>query len=404
LQVKIRTLLGTALLVTLLTAILIGLGRHALLANNEDNYQTLRNKLLETRKQEIRSEVTIALGLVSALYEETRAAGGDIQAAQKRALELLRPIRFFENKSGYFMVHALDGNRATAVLVPVKTELEGTDITELKDQNNKLFVQDFVKAARAGGGFVDYYFPNAAGGAPLPKITYIGHFAPWDWEIGAGVYIDDLEAQALQIRAQRITQANKDFAAMLAMALFALILIMAALWIMLGVTVNRVAEQLSETINGLQTAQTALQESAAFRKRVFESSSIPIVIMDGETHRFIDCNPAAAVCYRFGSVADTIGKTPLDVSAPVQYDGRVSAEKVGHYVQQAIQDGLSVFEWRHQRPDGELWDAEVHLMSFKSNDQQLLQVMTTRRAGGLRKAPERGCKAKSNLQFVAATY
>ncbi len=373
LQIKVRTLLGTALLVVLLAAILIGLGRHALLSNNENNYQSLRNKLLETRKQELKSEVAIATGLISGLYEETRTANGDMLAAQKRALELLRPIRFFENKSGYFMVHALDGTRAKAVLVPVKTELEGTDITNLKDQNNKLFVQDFIKAARSGGGFVEYSFPNAVGGEPLSKLTYIAHFAPWDWEIGAGVYIDDLEAQALQIKAQRITEANRDFTAMLAMALFALLLIMTAIWLMLGVTVNRIAEQLSETIDGLQKTKSELQESTAFRKRVFESSRIPIVIMDVETCSFIDCNPAAAACYRFESVADTIGKRPIDVSAALQYDGRPSAEKAEDYIQQALKSGISVFEWRHQRPDGEIWDAEVHLMSFVSNSKKLLQ-------------------------------
>jgi|GEM_PF-2908123 len=32
------------------------------------------------------------------------------------------------------------------------------------------------------------------------------------------------------------------------------------------------------------------------------------------------------------------------------------------------------------------------------------EVMTTGRAGGLRKAPKRGCKTKSNLQFVAAAH
>ncbi|MBI2419830.1 MAG: PAS domain S-box protein, partial [Ignavibacteriales bacterium] len=36
-------------------------------------------------------------------------------------------------------------------------------------------------------------------------------------------------------------------------------------------------------------------------------------------------------------------------------------------------EGVVVFEWLHQRPDGELWDAEVHLMSFYSGERQLLQ-------------------------------
>jgi len=37
-------------------------------------------------------------------------------------------------------------------------------------------------------------YPRASGGEPLPKLTYIRRFAPWDSFIGTGVYTDDIEA------------------------------------------------------------------------------------------------------------------------------------------------------------------------------------------------------------------
>jgi len=121
----------------------------------------------------------------------------------------------------------------------------------------------------------------------------------------------------------------------------------------------------------LRTA--ALQESEAFRKRVFQSSPIALVIMDAATDRFIDCNRAAVEIYRFASREETLGKTPPEVSAPVQYDGTPSPEKATLYIAEARAQGSVVFEWRHQRPNGEIWDAEVHLMSFQSGRRQLLQ-------------------------------
>ena len=48
-------------------------------------------------------------------------------------------------------------------------------------------------------------------------------------------------------------------------------------------------------------------------------------------------------------------------------------------------------------PNGPRYDSAM-------SKEQRKGVMTTRRAGGLRKAPKRGCKAKSNLQFVATVY
>jgi PAS domain S-box-containing protein len=135
------------------------------------------------------------------------------------------------------------------------------------------------------------------------------------------------------------------------------------------------ADQVALVITNQEKArmQQELRESEAFRKRVFESSRVPVVVMDAETLQYIDCNPAAVEIYRFASREATLGRTPQDVSAPEQYDGTPSPEKAGFYIGKALAEGSVVFEWRHQRPDGECWDAEVHLMSFQSDGRHLLQ-------------------------------
>ncbi len=126
-------------------------------------------------------------------------------------------------------------------------------------------------------------------------------------------------------------------------------------------------------ITDRRRAEEALRESEAFRKHVFEASRIPIVVMDAATSKFTDCNMAAVQIYGFPSREHVLGKTPVDVSAPVQYDGTPSPEKARYYIECAKSQGSVVFEWRHQRPDGEIWDAEVHLASFRSDHHQLLQ-------------------------------
>ncbi|UFS70579.1 methyl-accepting chemotaxis protein [Geomonas sp. RF6] len=235
LSIKMKVLIAASLLVTLLATVLIGINRHAIVSLNETHYQTLRAKSIELRKEEMKSEVAIALGIMQAVYDETKASGGDMESAQKRVLEQLRRIRFFENKSGYIFVHAIEGDRARAVLIPVKPELEGTDITELKDKNGTYFIKESIKAARAGGGFVQYLFPKKAGGTPAPKITCIGHFAPWDWEVGTGIYTDDLEADATKLYLAGAKQANREFYIMCGVTLIAVVLIVALIAFGVGI-------------------------------------------------------------------------------------------------------------------------------------------------------------------------
>jgi PAS domain S-box-containing protein len=126
-------------------------------------------------------------------------------------------------------------------------------------------------------------------------------------------------------------------------------------------------------ITGRKRAEEALQESEAFRKRVFDSSPVAMVVMDATTFQYLDCNLAAVEIYRLSSREETLGKNPLAVSAPVQYDGTPSSEKVPLFIGQALAEGSVVFEWRHQRPGGEVWDAEVHLLGFQSGQRRLLQ-------------------------------
>ncbi len=116
-----------------------------------------------------------------------------------------------------------------------------------------------------------------------------------------------------------------------------------------------------------------LKRSDAFRERVFENSHLPIVVMDGETFTYLDCNAAAAAIYRFASREETLAKTPFDVSAPTQYDGLRTPEYLLEHFERARTEGQGVFEWRHQRPDGEIWDADVHLMTFTSDNRRLMQ-------------------------------
>jgi PAS domain S-box-containing protein len=116
------------------------------------------------------------------------------------------------------------------------------------------------------------------------------------------------------------------------------------------------------------TKAKELKQSEEFRKRIFESSKVPIVIMDARTNKYIDCNDAVVALYSFSSKQETIGKTPLDVSDVLQYDGSKSEVKAQYYLEKALNDGFIQFEWRHKRPNGEIWDADVNLMSFVSEN------------------------------------
>ena len=131
--------------------------------------------------------------------------------------------------------------------------------------------------------------------------------------------------------------------------------------------------ELINSVNQRIVASDKLRKSETFRRQVFDSPRLPIVVMDANTFRFIDCNPASVHLYGYKTKEQVIGLTPPDVSAPIQYDGTASSEKALFYIEKAKAERSVVFEWKLRRPDGTFWDAEVHLLSFSVDDRALLQ-------------------------------
>jgi len=124
--------------------------------------------------------------------------------------------------------------------------------------------------------------------------------------------------------------------------------------------------------NKVNERTNELRESEEYNKSLFENSRIPLVVMDCESYRFIDCNDAAASIYGFKNKGDVLEKTPLDVSFATQYNGVPSAKIAVNFINQAIAEETVIFEWKHQRPSGEVWDGEVQLMPITIKDKTYL--------------------------------
>ena len=120
--------------------------------------------------------------------------------------------------------------------------------------------------------------------------------------------------------------------------------------------------------------ENSLYESESYNKVLFQQSHRAMVVFDPEADRFIDSNQAAAEIFGYSSPHEIIGKTPADMAAPTQYDGTDSAIASRRRDRSALAEGIESFEWRHQRPNGEIWDAMVHLMAFKYRGRRLLQA------------------------------
>ncbi len=59
-----------------------------------------------------------------------------------------------------------------------------------------------VKAAKNNGGIVKYHWPKANSDKPVLKFSYAINFEPFEWMMGTGVYVDNVQKELDIIKAQ----------------------------------------------------------------------------------------------------------------------------------------------------------------------------------------------------------
>ncbi|HAB65456.1 MAG TPA: methyl-accepting chemotaxis protein, partial [Pseudomonas sp.] len=153
--------------------------------------QQVRTDLYRGKQVMTQNIVETARGVLT-YYQQLEASGSMTTAeAQKAAMDQVRMIRYGQND--YFWINDM---QPVMVMHPIKPELEGQDLSKVKDPNGKALFNEMVKVAQLkGAGLVDYQWAKPGEKDPVPKISYVELFKPWGWIIGSGIYVDDVEAE-----------------------------------------------------------------------------------------------------------------------------------------------------------------------------------------------------------------
>ena len=113
------------------------------------------------------------------------------KSMQKKALLNIKEMRY--GKNGYFWVN---DTQPKMLMHPIKSSLVGKDLSSVKDSNGVYVFKKIVEVAKANDtGIVRYLWAKPGFDKPQPKIAYVKLFKPWNWIIGTGAYVDDIETR-----------------------------------------------------------------------------------------------------------------------------------------------------------------------------------------------------------------
>jgi signal transduction histidine kinase len=139
---------------------------------------------LETNKQIAAAVVhSSAIGLSESLKNIPDSASG-VQFIRT----YIDSIRFYDDKSGYFYVY---NYQCINIAHATQKDLQGKDLYNHQDSKGKYVVRELSATAKAGGGFVDFYWVKPGETGEKLKIGYVEPIPGTNFWIGSGVYIPE---------------------------------------------------------------------------------------------------------------------------------------------------------------------------------------------------------------------
>lgn len=212
--------------------------------SNNQQGTAYRRQIEGDVERELKNETQVAVAILEQFHQ--RAEKGELteEEAKKQAADIVRDLRYNDG-SGYFWIDTVEG---VNVVLLGREETEGKSRIDATDPSGRHYIQEMIENAKQeGGGFTDLMFAKPNETEPLPKRNYTVTYEPFQWVIGTGVWIDELDAleAAHKKEAAKLLQTT---IIQIVIVTIVLILLLAAAAVFLGSRFVKPIKQITEDI------------------------------------------------------------------------------------------------------------------------------------------------------------
>jgi len=250
-------ILLAVLLNTLIIAVgLGGISFYTMYQSNVNRINQMEAQLRSSYDSTVKTQVEIVISELDGIVNQVNDGVITRAESQKIAADIIRNAKYGE--SGYFWADDFEGNN---VVLLGREDVEGKNRIDLQDKTGQYIIKDLVNIAKSGGGYYDYYFPKAGEDEALPKRAYIESYEPFEWAIGTGNYIDDIDVIVAEEKALASAQFKKSIGLM-SIILAIAVVVGYAISYSLSRTITKPIIVLTELIN--RTANLDIKNDPSF--------------------------------------------------------------------------------------------------------------------------------------------
>jgi len=307
--IRAKSILATSTLILILVSVATLLIAKVLHSQGETEVEQFRQDAMANKIASVKEQVETALSLLKPYADSVNSP-----EAKARAKDMIGRIRY--GKNGYIFVIGYDG--ICQVLAP-KPAYVGTNRKGDKDSKGREFNREMMEAAQRGGDTVRWNFEKPGTKTSVDKIGYAKGFEPWQWMVGSGVYLDDIDSMVALRESEASHRVSSVILRTVLFSVFAMVLVIGLSAMILGKALfplRALQDKMSEISNG----------DADLRTRLPVSSSDEVGKVAESFNRFL--GTLQSTMDQVGSASKTLAATSEELSAmsaSLSTDGRTLA-------------------------------------------------------------------------------
>ncbi|ADD68411.1 methyl-accepting chemotaxis sensory transducer with Cache sensor [Denitrovibrio acetiphilus DSM 12809] len=186
-SLKIKLILLVSLSVLTACGVIAGISVYQLKKLGHEETARFRANMMDAKRAEVKNYMDVALTSIKRVYDDPVISE---QEKKERVSTIIRDLRY--GSDGYYFMYTYEGKN---IVLGPKPELEGKSLWDMKDANGDYLIRAMSKVAREGGGFHQYPWDKPSKNAVVDKLGYVVPLKGWEWFIGTGFYIDDIDDQ-----------------------------------------------------------------------------------------------------------------------------------------------------------------------------------------------------------------
>ncbi|MEA3553291.1 MAG: cache domain-containing protein [Campylobacterota bacterium] len=186
---------------------------------------------------------------------------------QSEALRSIEGMKY--GKDGYFWIN---DTQPKMIMHPLKPSLNGKDLSNVKDPNGVYLFNEMVKVSqqKTEGGLVKYAWAKPGKDKPQPKFSYVKIFKDWNWIVGTGAYVDEIEDK---VKAMEEETSNKINSIIISFIIQAFIIILVIMFLVNIITNKIIINPLKNFEHGILSFFKYLNKESTTIEHLDDSSA-----------------------------------------------------------------------------------------------------------------------------------